>query len=88
MSEQPMPLQQIAETVPPPPAPVTGVPTQAATAKAPCGCGCVPMKIPFTTPVQKRATPEFKAKIAEEAKFLLNKATEVKATTRTLYSPH
>src|SRR5579859_2655128 len=86
-TEQPIPLQQIAETVPAPPAPVTGVPTQAATAKAPCGCGCMPMKIPFTTPVQKRATPEFKAKIADEAKALLNKATEVKATTRTLYSP-
>lgn len=85
-SEQQAP-QAIAETVPPLPAPVTGVPTQSSAAKAPCGCGCLHVTIPFTTPVQKRATPEFKARIAEEAKSLLGKATEVKATTRTLYYP-
>lgn len=88
MSEQPVPipLQQVGETVSASLAPTaTSIPTQAASAKGPCGCGCFGMKVPFTTPVQKRATPEFKAKIADEAKTLLTKATEVKAATRTMY---
>jgi len=44
----------------------------------------MPVKVPFVTPAYKRATPEFKAKIAGEAKVLLGKATEVTATTRSV----
>ena len=84
--EPSQPIPEVGETVSatPPPAVTTRITTQAATAKAPCGCGCMPIKVPFVTPAYKRATPEFKAKIAGEAKVLLGKATEVRATTRSV----
>ena len=83
--EPSQPIPEVGENVSATPAPAvaTHITTQAATAK-PCGCGCMPVKVPFVTPAYKRATPEFKAKIAGEAKVRLGKATEVTATTRSV----
>jgi hypothetical protein len=79
MSQQPLPLGEIASN----PATI-GISTQPPAAKGSCSCGCMPIKLPFTTPAQSRASPEFKARIQDDAKALLNKAHEVKTAGRTL----
>jgi hypothetical protein len=69
------------------PAPAQGITTATSTPKkTSCLCGCTGgINLPWQTPAQSRASPQFKQKIEDGVKELMQKAEHLKTNRRQEY---
>jgi len=95
MSQHPLPANPEAPAVQAPvvevpavssSAPAQGITTATSTPKTSCLCGCSGINLPWQTPAQSRASPQFKQKIEDGVKALMQKAEHVKTNGRQLYA--